>query len=66
MLDLTLDQAFAAMLAIAIGTAATMWLRWIDSARRAEYSAIEAAAQLRARNKRIQGDVRLRMSGGQL
>lgn len=66
MFDLSLDQAFAALLAIAIGTAATMWLRWRYSVRRAEYSAIEAAAELRARNKRIQADVRVRMQGGQL
>lgn len=54
------------MLAIAIGAGTALWLAWLDSRRRARYSVIEAAAELRARNKRIQGDVRMRMFGGQL
>ena len=66
MFDLSIDQAFAPMLAIAIGTGATMWLRWRHSARRAEFAAAEASEELRIRNKRIQADVRLRMHGGQL
>ena len=66
MFNLAPDQVFAVLVAIAVGTGAGAWLYWLGSKCRAEYSAVEAANQLRARNKAIQSDVRIRMVGGQL
>lgn len=65
MFDLTMDQVFAVLVSLAVGAGAGLWLWWIESKRRALYSATEAAAELRACNKRIQSDVRLRMTAGQ-
>lgn len=63
MFDLTTDQANAILSAIAIGMAAGVRLWWMGSARRAEYSKLEAANVARARAKRIQSDIRARVMG---
>ena len=61
LLNLAPDQGFAVLLAIAVGAGAGVWLWWISSARRAEYSTIEAANEARRKARAIQADIRARM-----